>query len=60
MEENKLTMQPGDYWVSSFGLKVENISPDMVIEVAMPIRAKKYPLQIVQKHTKEEKITPNH
>ncbi len=48
---NKLAMLPGDYWVSSFGLKVENTSPDMVIEVVLPTDAVIYPLKVAHQST---------
>lgn len=43
-EKNKLTMMPSDYWVSVSGLKVENTSKDMVIEVELPDSVTTYPV----------------
>lgn len=49
-EENKLTLRPGDYLVTAGGLKIENTTPDMMIEVVMPESITVYPLEITEKH----------
>lgn len=49
-KKEKLSLAPNDYIVFSGGLKIENISPDMLIEVELPRNYKVSPMKITQSY----------
>lgn len=48
MKNNTLTLHPKDYLVTAGGLKIENTTDDMVMEVELPEKITVYPQENVK------------
>lgn len=57
MKKNKLILHPKDYLVMRDGLKIENTSNDLVLEINIPIMVTVYPDKQVKVASP---VTPEH